>query len=103
MLTDVWCHTIVSPTGAEKTGYPTQKPLGILRRIVTVHSHPGDLVVDLFAGGGTTGVAEAEWLRNFLLVDKSRTAIGVMGCRLRQHGAQVGTIDEALLQTRGQQ
>jgi len=55
--TDVWWHTIVSPTGKEKTGYPTQKPLGILERIVRVHSNPGDTVLDFFAGSGTTGVA----------------------------------------------
>ena len=53
--TDVWWHTIVSPTGKEKTGYPTQKPVKILERIVRVHSDPGDLVVDFFAGSGTTG------------------------------------------------
>ena len=57
--TDVWWHTIVSPTGKEKTGYPTQKPLGILERIVRVHSNPGDTVLDFFAGSGTTGVAAA--------------------------------------------
>ena len=57
--TDVWWHTIVSPTGKEKTGYPTQKPLRILERIVRVHSDPGDLVVDFFAGSGTTGEAAA--------------------------------------------
>ena len=55
--TDVWWHTIVSPTGKEKTGYATQKPLGILERIVKVHSNPGDLVLDFFAGSGTTGEA----------------------------------------------
>ena len=53
--TDVWWHTIVSPTGKEKTGYPTQKPAGVLRRIVTASSRPGDWVLDFFAGSGTTG------------------------------------------------
>lgn len=95
--TDVWWHTIVSPTGREKTGYPTQKPLGILRRIVAVHSQPGELVIDLFAGSGTTGVAAAEGQRDFLLVDKSRTAIAVMRRRLLRHGARVGTLGDALL------
>lgn len=55
--TDVWWHTIVSPTGREKTGYATQKPLGILERIVKVHPRPGDTVLDFFAGSGTTGEA----------------------------------------------
>ena len=58
--TDVWWQTIVSPTGKEKTGYPTQKPVKILERIVRVHSDPGDLVVDPFAGSGTTGEAAAQ-------------------------------------------
>jgi site-specific DNA-methyltransferase (adenine-specific) len=54
--TDVWWHTIVSPTGKEKTGYPTQKPIGILRRIIQASSKEGDVVLDFFAGSGTTGV-----------------------------------------------
>ena len=58
--TDVWWHTIVSPTGKEKTGYATQKPLGILERIVRVHSNPGEMVLDFFAGSGTTGEAAAK-------------------------------------------
>jgi len=80
--TDVWWHTIVSPTGKEKTGYATQKPLGILERIVRVHSRPGDLVLDFFAGSGTTGVAAARNGRNFLLVDENPEAIAVMEKRL---------------------
>jgi site-specific DNA-methyltransferase (adenine-specific) len=80
--TDVWWHTIVSPTGREKTGYATQKPLGILERIVRVHSRPGDRVLDFFAGSGTTGVAAAKNGREFLLVDESAEAIAVMENRL---------------------
>jgi site-specific DNA-methyltransferase (adenine-specific) len=76
--TDVWWHTIVSPTGKEKTGYATQKPLGILERIVRVHSHPGDRVLDFFAGSGTTGVAAIKNGRGFLLIDESPEAITVM-------------------------
>ena len=53
--TDVWWHTIVPTTGREKTGYPTQKPEGILRRIIQASSRPGDRVLDFFAGSGTTG------------------------------------------------
>ena len=67
--TDVWWHTIVPTTSRERTGYPTQKPLGILRRIVAASSRPGELVVDWCAGSGTTGVAAAELGRRFLLVD----------------------------------
>ena len=80
--TDVWWHTIVSPTGKEKTGYATQKPLGILERIVRVHSRPGDLVLDFFAGSGTTGEAAARNGREFLLVDESAEAVKVMKKRL---------------------
>jgi site-specific DNA-methyltransferase (adenine-specific) len=82
--TDVWWHTIVSPTGAEKTGYPTQKPLGILRRIVAASSEPGDWVLDPFAGSGTTGAAAAALGRRFVLVDESADAVAVMTQRLGQ-------------------
>jgi site-specific DNA-methyltransferase (adenine-specific) len=80
--TDVWWHTIVSPTGKEKTGYATQKPLGILERIVRVHSNPGDRVLDFFAGSGTTGAAAAKNGRDFCMVDQSDEAIAVMQKRL---------------------
>lgn len=76
--TDTWWHTIVSPTGKEKTGYPTQKPLGILRRIVAASSRPGDLVLDFFAGSGTTGAAALELGRHFCLVDSNPEALEVM-------------------------
>ena len=80
--TDVWWHTIVSPTGKEKTGYATQKPLGILERIVRVHSNPGDLVLDFFAGSGTAGEAAARNGRAFCMVDESAEAVAVMEKRL---------------------
>ena len=80
--TDVWWHTIVSPTGREKTGYPTQKPLGILERIVRVHSREGDLLADFFAGSGSFGEAAARNGRRFLLADSNPEAVGVMTRRL---------------------
>ena len=76
--TDTWWHTIVSPTGNEKTGYPTQKPLGILRRIIQASSERGDWVLDFFAGSGTTGAAALELGRKFVLVDNNPEAIEVM-------------------------
>ena len=76
--TDVWWHTIVSPTGKEKTGYPTQKPAGILRRIIQASSREGDTVLDFFAGSGTTGAVAAELGRNFVLVDENQAAIDTM-------------------------
>jgi site-specific DNA-methyltransferase (adenine-specific) len=86
--TDVWWHTIVSPTGREKTGYATQKPLGILKRIVAVHSEPGDLVLDPFAGSGTTGEAAALLGRRFLLIDHDQEAIRVMRRRLAPYAPE---------------
>jgi site-specific DNA-methyltransferase (adenine-specific) len=84
--TDVWWHTIVSTTGREKTGYPTQKPLGILRRIIQASSREGDLVLDFFAGSGTTGAAAAELGRKFLLIDRNPESIAVITERLKKQG-----------------
>ncbi len=86
--TDVWWHTIVSPTGGEKTGYPTQKPLGVLERIVKVHSNAGDTVLDFFAGSGTTGEAAARHGRQYLLVDSNPEAAQVMARRLGGFGVE---------------
>jgi site-specific DNA-methyltransferase (adenine-specific) len=80
--TDVWWHTIVSPTGKEKTGYPTQKPIGILRRIIQASSKPGDVVLDFFAGSGTTGFVANELGRSFILVDQNPESIEVIKSRL---------------------
>ncbi|MEO7014977.1 MAG: site-specific DNA-methyltransferase [Leifsonia sp.] len=82
--TDVWWHTIVSPTGREKTGYPTQKPEGILRRIVQASSREGDWVLDFFAGSGTTGAVADALGRRFLLVDRNPEALAVMRTRFAQ-------------------
>ena len=80
--TDVWWHTVVSPTGKEKTGYATQKPLSVLERIVRVRSSAGELVLDFFAGSGTAGEAAAKHGRRFCMVDESAEAIAVMEKRL---------------------
>ena len=80
--TDVWWHTIVPTNGREKTGYPTQKPLGILNRLVKVHSRPGDVVLDYFAGSGTTGEAAARNDRGFVLVDENPEAVRIAAARL---------------------
>jgi site-specific DNA-methyltransferase (adenine-specific) len=80
--TDVWWQTIVPTNSHERTGYPTQKPLAILERIVRVHSRPGDLVLDCFAGSGTTGEAAAKHGRDFLLVDQNPEAVELMATRL---------------------
>ena len=82
-LTDTWWHTIVPTNGKEKTGSPTQKPLGILKRIVQVSSPHNGLVMDFFAGSGTTGVACLELGRRFILIDDNPTALNVMAKRFK--------------------
>lgn len=79
--TDVWWHTIVPTNGKEKTGYPTQKPLGILKRMIQASSRPGAVVLDFFAGSGTTGAACAALGRRFVLVDRNPQALEVMAQR----------------------
>lgn len=83
--TDTWWHTIVSPNGKEKTGYPTQKPLGIITRIVTASSRPGDTVLDFFAGSGTLGEAATMLDRNFILIDSNPEAVDVMRTRFKKY------------------
>lgn len=80
--TDVWWHTIVATNSKEKTGYPTQKPVALLKRIVTASSKPGDLVLDFFAGSGTTGDAARQLGRKYILVDNNPDAIDVMNTRI---------------------
>jgi site-specific DNA-methyltransferase (adenine-specific) len=76
--TDTWWHTIVGTNSKEKTGYPTQKPVGVLRRIISASSRPGDVVLDFFAGSGTVGEVCLELGRQFILVDNNQQAIEVM-------------------------
>jgi len=83
--TDTWWHTIVATNGKEKTGYPTQKPLGILRRIIQASSNPGDTVLDFFAGSGTTGAGCLEMKRRFILVDNNPQAMEVMAERFKSN------------------
>ena len=78
----VMWHTIVSPTGREKTGYPTQKPEGLLRRFVQASSREGDLCLDPFAGSGTLGAVARKLGRRYLLIDESPEAVRVMRERL---------------------
>jgi site-specific DNA-methyltransferase (adenine-specific) len=80
--TDTWWQTIVPPGGSERTGYPTQKPVAVLRRVVSASCPPGGVVADFFAGSGTTGAAALELGRRFLLVDSNLEAVAVMRTRL---------------------
>ena len=94
--TDVWWQTIVPTNGKERTGYPTQKPLAILDRIVKVHSNAGELVMDFFAGSGTTGVAAAKNDRRFVLVDANNEAVQIAAKRLNEYDPEcVGFIRES--------
>jgi site-specific DNA-methyltransferase (adenine-specific) len=88
--TDVWFHTIVPTNGREKTGYPTQKPEGVLRRIVAASSRPGAWCLDPFAGSGTLGAVCRELGRRFVLIDANPVAIEVMQERLGGDGVGRG-------------
>jgi site-specific DNA-methyltransferase (adenine-specific) len=81
--TSVWWHTIVPTNGREKTGYPTQKPEGVLRRIVQASSRPGDRVLDFFAGSGTLGAVAKQLGRGYVLIDSNPEAVAVMRRRLQ--------------------
>jgi site-specific DNA-methyltransferase (adenine-specific) len=85
--TDVWWHTIVPTNGAEKTGYPTQKPEGIVRRMLQASTLPGDWCLDFFAGSGTLGAVAAQLGRRYVLIDSNPEAVRVMRERLGEHPA----------------
>jgi len=91
IITDVWEHTIVPTNSKEKQGYATQKPLGILRRIVEVSSNPGDLLLDPFAGAGSFGMAALEFDRDFIMIDNNKEAFDVMARRFENY--QVKFVD----------
>ena len=94
--TDVWFHTIVPTTGREKTGYPTQKPEGVLRRIVAASSRPGGWCLDPFAGSGTLGAVCRQLGRRFVLIDSNPVAIQVARDRLEEPGGR-GSIQDAMV------
>jgi site-specific DNA-methyltransferase (adenine-specific) len=79
--TDTWWQTIVPPGGNESTGYATQKPLAVLKRIITASSNAGEIVLDFFAGSGTTGIAARELERRFILIDNNKLALQAMATR----------------------
>lgn len=97
--TDVWWHTIVSTNGSERTGYPTQKPLGILNRIVKVHSAPEDTLLDFFAGSGAFGESAALHNRSSILVDNNIPAIKCIMERLANYSIELINADYAALHT----
>jgi site-specific DNA-methyltransferase (adenine-specific) len=93
--TDVWWHTIVPTNGREKTGYPTQKPEGILRRMVQASTKPGDWCLDFFAGSGTLGAVAAKLGRRFVLIDANPEAVAVMRARLGVRADELSTASTA--------
>ncbi len=101
--TDVWWQTIVPTNSKERVGYPTQKPLAILNRIVRVHSNPGDLVLDCFAGSGTTGEAAARNQRRFHLIDNNPEAAQIMAKRLQFARPSFTNFEPEVLHTELQQ
>src|SRR4029077_6194649 len=84
--TDVWWHTIVPTNGREKTGYPTQKPEGIVRRMLQASTRPGDWCLDCFAGSGTLGAVAAQLGRRYVLIDSNPEAVEIMRARLGADG-----------------
>jgi site-specific DNA-methyltransferase (adenine-specific) len=101
--TDVWFHTIVPTNGREKTGYPTQKPEGVLRRIVAASSRPGAWCLDPFAGSGTLGAVCRQLGRRFILIDSSPTAVEVMRDRLQEDRGRRPVEDPVVTAQRQQQ
>jgi site-specific DNA-methyltransferase (adenine-specific) len=99
--TDVWWHTIVPTNGAEKTGYPTQKPEGIIRRMIQASTKPGDWCLDFFAGSGTLGAVAASLDRRFVLIDSNQQAIDVICARLGVTDRQDRTPGELAAQAVG--
>ncbi|MDQ6834789.1 MAG: site-specific DNA-methyltransferase [Actinomycetota bacterium] len=89
--TDVWFHTIVPTSGAEKTGYPTQKPEGVLRRLIAASSRAGGWCLDPFAGSGTLGAVCRGLGRRFVLIESNPAALQVIGRRL---GAEPVSLDD---------
>ena len=83
--TDVWWHTIVGTNSKEKTGYTTQKPIGVLERIIKVHTNPEDLVLDFFAGSGTTGEVCMMNRRSSILIDNNKEALDIMSIRFSRY------------------
>lgn len=92
--TDVWWHTIVPTNGRERTGYPTQKPEGIVRRMVTASSAPGDWCLDFFAGSGTLGAVAVAAGRRFVCVDRNPEAIAIAAGRLAPAQTNVAYVQE---------
>ncbi len=93
MPTDVWWHTIVPTNGHEKTGYPTQKPEGIIRRMVQASTRPGDWCLDFFAGSGTLGAVAAKLGRRYVLIDCSPRGRGGHARPPRRHRGDVRAFD----------
>lgn len=87
--TSCWWGTIVPTNSAERKNYPTQKPMWLLERIIKIHSNPSDVVLDAFAGSGTTGEAAAKYGRKFILIDNNSEAVAIMSDRFKSNNVEV--------------
>jgi len=92
--TDVWWHTIVGTNSKERTGYPTQKPLAIINRIIKASSNENDLVLDFFAGSGTVGDSCLGLNRRFILIDNNKDAIDIMKNRFQNINIKWTVLDD---------
>jgi len=79
--TDTWWQTIVGTSSKERLGYPTQKPIRVIDRIIKASSQPGSIVMDFFAGSGTIGESCLTHNRNFILIDNNIESMEVMAVR----------------------
>jgi site-specific DNA-methyltransferase (adenine-specific) len=85
-LDDVWSIPAIAPTARERVGWPTQKPLALLERIVAAASNPGDIVLDPCCGSGTTLVAAARLGRRAIGCDRETAAVELAARRLEELG-----------------
>lgn len=81
-LSDVWEIPYLNPKAKERTGYPTQKPVLLLNRVISIATDEGDLVLDPFCGSGTTCVSAKLLKRNYIGIDKSLDAVDLANSRL---------------------
>ena len=85
-VSDLWTDiNPIAPMARERTGYPTQKPLTLLERIIKASSNPGDIVFDPFCGSGTTLVAADDLGRSWIGIDNSESATALAIRRIGEH------------------
>jgi site-specific DNA-methyltransferase (adenine-specific) len=81
-MSDVWEISIIAPSAHERTGYPTQKPLALLKRIILASSNEDDIVMDPFCGCATTCVAAQQLGRRWIGIDIEKNVVNILVDRL---------------------